>query len=103
VTADDKVKFLGRTVPGNAYAFSGASRIELSTGNAAALQVFYNQTDLGVLGISGEVASLVFSADGYATPTAAFTATASPTGPATITPLPSATPQASATITPLIP
>lgn len=103
VTADGKVKFLGRTVPGNAYAFSGTTRLEMSTGNAAALQVFYNQTDLGILGSNGEVASLVFTADGYATPTAAFTSTPTATSSPTMTPPATATPQATATITPLIP
>lgn len=103
VVADGKVKFLGRTVPGNAYAFSGSKQIEISTGNAAALQVFYNQIDMGTLGLSGEVANLVFSPEGYATPTAAFTATASPTPIATLTPLPSPTPPATPTITPFVP
>jgi hypothetical protein len=103
VVADDKVKFLGRTVPGNAYAFSGSKRLELSTGNAAALQVFYNQMDLGILGIEGEVVNLIFSAEGITTPTPAFTPTSLPTKQPTITPLPSATPQATPTITPLIP
>lgn len=103
VTADGKVRFLGRVVPGNAYAFSGTKRIELVTGNAAALQVFYNQNDLGTLGISGQAVGMVFAPEGIMTPTAAFTATSTATQPATITPLPSATPQPSATITPFIP
>jgi len=103
VIADDKVKFLGRVVPGNAYAFSGSKRIELTTGNAAALQVFYNQTDLGTLGISGQAVGMVFASDGIMTPTPAFTATSTPTKPATVTPLPTMTPQPSPTITPFIP
>jgi cytoskeletal protein RodZ len=101
--SDGKVRFLGRVVPGNAYAFSGTKRIELTTGNAAALQVFYNQTDLGTLGISGQAVGMVFAPEGIMTPTAAFTATSTPTRPATITPLPTLTPQPSATITPFIP
>jgi cytoskeletal protein RodZ len=103
VISDGKVRFLGRVVPGNAYAFSGTKRIELTTGNAAALQVFYNQTDLGTLGISGQAVGMVFAPEGIMTPTAAFTATSTPTRPATITPLPTLTPQPSATITPFIP
>lgn len=103
VTADGKVRFLGRVVPGNAYAFSGTRRIELVTGNAAALQVFYNQSDLGTLGISGQAVGMVFAPEGMMTPTPAFTATSTPTKPATITPMPSMTPQPSATITPFIP
>lgn len=103
VTTDDKVKFLGRTIPGNAYAFSGTKRIEMITGNGAALQVFYNQKDLGTLGTAGEVISLIFSPAGMMTPTAAFTVTSTPTKPSTATPLPSPTPQATPTITPYIP
>lgn len=109
VSADDKVKFLGRTVPGNAYAFSGTKYIELRTGSGAALQVFYNQTDLGLLGTTGEVVSLIFAKDsksgetGVMTPTSAFTATATATVRASLTPLPTATPQPSPSITPLIP
>jgi cytoskeleton protein RodZ len=103
ITADDKLKFLGRTIPGNAYAFTGAKRIELLTGNAAAIEVYYNQTDLGVLGLTGQVVGLVFSPAGIATPTPAFTSTPTATLPATVTPLPSATPQATFTITPYVP
>lgn len=103
ILTDDKVKFLGRVVPGNAYAFSATKRIELSTGNAGGLQVFYNQIDLGTLGNNGEVANLVFSIEGVYTPTPAFTATSTPTKPATLTPIPSPTPPATATITPFVP
>ncbi len=103
VVADDQEKFLGRVVPGNAYAYSGNKKIEISTGNAAALQVFYNQNDLGTLGLTGQVVNMIFSQEGMMTPTPAFTATPQPTKPATITPLPSATPQASPTITPFVP
>ena len=103
VLADDNVEFLGRVVPGNAYAFSADRRIEISTGNAGALQVFYNQIDLGILGSSGEVSNLVFSIEGVYTPTPAFTATPTPTKPATLTPLPSPTLPATPTITPFVP
>jgi cytoskeletal protein RodZ len=104
VIADGKVRFLGRVVPGNAYAFSGTRRVELATGNAAGIQVFYNQTDLGSLGLMGDVASFVFTTDGgVMTPTAAFTPTPLPTKIPTLTPLPSATPLATATITPFVP
>ena len=103
VTTDNNVRFLGRTVPGNAYAFSGSRRIEISTGNSAALQVYFNQTDLGTLGLTGEVTNLVFTSEGYATPTAAFTSTPTATRLASLTPLPTETPTATPTITPFIP
>jgi hypothetical protein len=103
IIADDKIKFLGRTVPGNAYAFSATKRLELLTGDASAIQVFYNQKDLGTLGSEAQVVGLVFVPQGILTPTAAFTPTSLPTKPATPTALPTQTPLASPTITPYIP
>jgi cytoskeleton protein RodZ len=103
IVVDGKEKFNGRIVPGNAYAFSGSNRVELITGNAAALQVFFNQNDLGTLGIAGQVARLVFVPEGMvtATPIATFTPLPGPT--ATVTPQPSVTPLVTQTVTPLIP
>ncbi len=102
INADNKVVFSGRVAPGNAYPFSAQNRMELRTGNGAALQVFFNQNDLGTLGLVGQVVSLVFSAEGVQTPT--LSATQTPTA----TPQPSATLQATPTlvtptVTPFIP
>jgi cytoskeletal protein RodZ len=102
VITDKKIAFEGRVSPGNAYQFSGKEQIELLTGNAAALQVLFNQTDLGTLGVTGQVIGLLFTNAGVVTPTPMFTATPSPTSPPTITPLPSPT-VATPTITPYIP
>jgi hypothetical protein len=55
IVADGKEKFSGRVSPGNVYSFSGEESMELITGNAAGLRVYYNQTDLGTLGNAGEV------------------------------------------------
>lgn len=103
IIADDKIKFLGRTVPGNAYAFSAIKRLELLTGDASAIQVFYNQKDMGTLGTEAQVVGLVFVPAGIFTPTAAFTPTPTATKLATPTLLPTLTPLASPTITPYIP
>ncbi|MEA4906118.1 MAG: DUF4115 domain-containing protein [Anaerolineaceae bacterium] len=102
VVTDQKVAFNGRVAPGNAYPFTGNQQIELVTGNAAALQVLYNQNDLGTLGDNGQVVHLIFNASGIITPTPAFSPTPTITQPATLTPLPSPT-VPTATITPLIP
>ncbi len=102
VTVDGSVVFEGRTSPGNAYPFSGSGRIELLTGNGAALQVIYNETDLGVLGVSGEVVNLIFTMDGMVNPTPAFTPTYTQTSVPTFTPQPTAT-QIPPTITPYLP
>lgn len=103
ITADDKVKFLGRLVPGNAYAFSGTQKIELLSGNAAGIQVFFNQKDLGSLGNAGEILRLLFVPEGILTPTPAFPPTATPTKMGSITPLPSPTMQNTPTVTPFVP
>lgn len=102
VRVDGGEAFSGRVIPGNAYPFSGTDKIELLTGNAAALQVFYNQVDLGTLGSTGQVVSLIFLPDTMITPTPAFTATPSPTLPPTATLQPTAT-LPSPTVTPFVP
>ena len=103
VMVDNKEKFNGRVAPGNAYAFSGAKRIELLTGNAAALQVYYNQNDLGTLGVAGQVVDLIFVPGSVVTATPVLTSTPTPGVEATETIQPSATARATATVTPLIP
>lgn len=84
-TVDGGVEFEGRVIPGAAYAFSGEFEISLLTGNGAALQVFFNETDLGVLGVYGEVVLRVFTPEGVQLPTP--TITPQPTN----TPVPSPT------------
>lgn len=87
VTVNGDVEFEGRVIPGSAYAFAGENQIELLTGNGAALQVFFNETDLGVLGVYGEVVYRVFTPEGLLLPTPTITSTP------TITPEPSPTPE----------
>ncbi len=111
VIRDGTIAFNGRTIPGNAYEFSGKDSIELLTGNAAALDVYYNQEQLGQMGDVAEVKYFIFSAEqGLVTPTAQFTftptqttiptATKQPTNTATITPTITIT---LPTVTPFIP
>jgi cytoskeletal protein RodZ len=80
VVVDGGTAFQGRTAPGAAYNFAGSQNIVLTTGNAAGLQVLFNQTDLGVLGGYAQVVNLVFDANGVQTPTplATLTRTATP-------------------------
>ncbi len=102
ITVDKKVVFDARVVPGNAYPFSGNDKIELLTGSGAAIQVFFNRQDLGVLGLVGQVKSYIFTKDGAVTPTPLFTATPTRTTQPTSTSQPSAT-APTATITPYVP
>ena len=89
VTVDGEVAFEGRVLPGSAYPFAGDERVELITGNGAGLQVFFNQQDLGLLGLFGEIVQRVFTVQGVILPT--------PVTLPTLTPAPSATPTVSGT------
>jgi cytoskeletal protein RodZ len=91
VIVDGNTEFDGRTTPGNAYQFSGDELIELTTGNAGAIQVFHNQNNLGSLGFVGEVVRLQFEITGIITPTPQFTATSTSTPVSTVTLQPTAT------------
>ena len=91
VTVDGKITFEGRVIPGGAYLYSGNERIEIRTGNGAALQLFFNRVDLGPMGILGEVVERVFTPQGMLTPTP----TATPEG----LPLPTETPTPTLTAT----
>lgn len=78
VIVDGNVEFNGRVNQGDNLPFAATSRIELLTGNAAALQVFYNETDLGTMGIFGQVANEVYTHEGAQTPTPTITPTLRP-------------------------
>ena len=75
VIVDGQEVFNGRVNQGDNLPFVAASRIELLTGNAAALQVFYNETDLGTMGIFGQVANEIYTHEGAQTPTPTITPT----------------------------
>jgi cytoskeletal protein RodZ len=98
ITVDGVEVFAGRVVPGNVYSYSGDTKITLLTGNAAALQVYYNQQDLGILGLMGQLASLEFTRDQMVTPTPRFSPTPTSTPRPTLTAQPTATPQPSPTV-----
>ncbi len=92
VIVDNILAFEGRLVPGSVKLFGGELSIEVLTGNAAGVEVIFNQRDLGAMGLYGEVIDRIFTAEGIATPTPTITAT----------PTPSVTPEASATPTPTL-
>lgn len=69
VTVDGVITFDGRTAPEDVFTFSGQESIVLLTGNAAALEVYFNDEFLGKLGAVGEVISLTFTESGFTTPT----------------------------------
>lgn len=102
VLVDGEVVLDGRVAPGSAYQYSGEDKVEILTGNGAAIQVFYNQQDLGPMGLFGEVVHRVFTRQGVETPTPTITMTPSPTVRPTRTPkgAPSGTPQGAPQSTP---
>ncbi len=102
VISDGKEAFIGRVITGNAYPFSANQQIEIQCGNAAALQIVFNQQDLGNLGNIGQPINLIFTMSGIITPTARFTYTPTATPLATLTPQPTPTVKVP-TLTPFIP
>lgn len=91
ITADGEIAFEGRVVPGNAYSYSAQDSIELLTGNGAGLQVYYNQQDLGPIGLFGEVVQRTFTPNQIITPSPTVTPTPTITETPAITPTPEAT------------
>jgi hypothetical protein len=102
VIVDGKLAFEGRVLAGSAYLYSADQRVELLTGNAAALQVFFNRQDLGPLGIFGQVVTRIYTRQGAETPTPTATPegqlppTSTPDINATLTPTPTPTPSPTA-------
>lgn len=79
VLVDGELEFEGRVSPGSAFQYAGDASVEILTGNAAALQVFFNQQDLGLMGLFGQVANRIYTREGVLTPTPTITPTPSPT------------------------
>jgi hypothetical protein len=93
VIVDNIVAFEGRLLPGAVKLFGGELYIEVITGNAAGVEVIFNQRDLGAMGLYGEAIDRVYTAEGVATPTPTITLTPTPseTPEVTDTPRPTAT------------
>jgi hypothetical protein len=92
VTVDNAVKFNGRILAGTALSFAGNRRVEVLTGNGAAIRVIFNQTDQGTLGAEGQVVDLIYTTAGVLTPTPTVSPTVTRTVPPSLTPVPSRTP-----------
>ena len=85
VIVDGEVKQDGRVPPGAALTFDGNERIEVLTVSGTAVQIIFNQRDLGLMGDMGEVVNRIYTVNGVETPTPTPSATPS------ITPKPSRT------------
>ena len=91
IWVDDRLAFRGRMAPGADYPFNATRRVEFLTGDASALQLFFNSTDLGIMGIPGEIIHLVFTIRGAQTITPTVTMTYTPTKRPTLTLRPTTT------------
>lgn len=92
VTADSEVVFEGRLLDGNAYDFSAQETLEMLTGNAGALQIYFNDQIIGSPGLTGQVVDLVFTENGLVLPTPTNTPTITETPENTLTPTLTPTP-----------
>ena len=101
VVADGETVFQGIVVPGASYNYRAQNRLEVLTGDGAALQAFYNQQNLGLLGRFGQVVDRIFTITGVQTPTPTVSPTPTVTPTPTITPTPTVTPTPTATAPPL--
>lgn len=101
VTVDGQIKLDSRVAPGAALPFQGNDRIEVLTGSGSAIQVLFNQQNLGLMGDFGEVVDRIYTVSGVQTPTSTFTPTLSPTPRflKTPTPTPTITPTRTPTLT----
>jgi cytoskeleton protein RodZ len=91
VLVDGQESFRGRVTPGQLLEYVGQQVVEVTTGNAAGLRVFYNGQDQGTLGALGEVVIRLWTTEGVLTPTPTLTHTPTVTPRITNTPRPTAT------------
>ncbi len=103
VSVDGEVEFEGRILPGAAYTFSGETQVEILVSSGSAIQIFFNQQDLGTPGIYGQVINLIYTTSGVTAPTATITPTIPATPTPTQTPLATSTPAILATGVPGLP
>lgn len=92
VTVDGEEIFLGRMKAGETLTLIAEDLIEISTGNAAGVRIFFNEQDQGVLGELGQVVTRLWTLAGPITPTPTQTPTSTITPTVTNTPVPSTTP-----------
>ncbi|TFH36586.1 MAG: helix-turn-helix domain-containing protein [Anaerolineales bacterium] len=87
VRVDGRQEYQGRMQIGESLTFRGEDRIELVTGNARGVRVYFNGQDQGILGEVNQVLTRIWTIRGIQTPTPTqtLTPTASPPVPATPT------------------
>jgi cytoskeletal protein RodZ len=94
VSVDGKVKFEKRVQSGNVFTFEGEKQVELLIADGNHVQIIYNQEDMGIVGLPGEIVNYIYTANGILEPTA------TPSPVPTKTPRPTQTPRPSPTLRP---
>jgi cytoskeletal protein RodZ len=92
VIVDGREEFQGRMVAGERLSFRGEDRVEVVTGNARGLRVFFNDQDQGLLGQVNQVITQVWTIRGMQTPTPTQTLTPTASLPVQATPTTTITP-----------
>jgi cytoskeletal protein RodZ len=85
VLVDGREEFQGRMLAGERLSFRGEDRVEVVTGNARGLRVFFNNQDQGLMGQVNQVLTRVWTIRGIQTPTPTQTLTPTTSLPMTET------------------
>ena len=91
VVVDGDQAFRGRVQAGDELIYSGNTAIEVTTGNAGGLRIFFNDRDEGLMGEIGQVMVRIWTPRGAQTPTPTVTITPTPSPFITATPTSSLT------------
>jgi len=97
VMVDGEELFRGRMKAGETLTLNADNLIEISTGNAAGVRIFFNEQDQGLLGELGQVVTRLWTLAGPITPTPTQTPTPTVTPTVTQTPIASVTPSQTST------
>ena len=92
VIVDGVDEFQGRMSFGERLSFRGEDRVEVITGNARGLRVFFNGQDQGLMGQVNQVLTRIWTIRGMQTPTPTQTLTPTASSPDSQTPTPTMTP-----------
>jgi cytoskeletal protein RodZ len=91
VLVDGREEYQGRMLTGERLTFRGEDRVEVVTGNARGLRVYFNGQDQGTLGQVNQVLTRVWTIRGMQTPTPTQTLTPTASPPVTDTRTPTIT------------
>jgi cytoskeletal protein RodZ len=100
VKVDGRARFTGLITTGDILEYQAQDVVEIATGNAGGVRVFYNGQDQGSMGEVGQVVIRLWTRDGMITPTPTESPTPTQTVTPSRTPIPSSTPRPTRTAVP---